>query len=217
VNGIAVSIGPEAVVIWSDRPMIAVSSAPVGGGLAEARAIVNLHVQKGDLCLDPARMLARFARRAGVPNPYVGLLTGAWTDAARQAAAARYGIEVLAVATVGLTNRMAAGLLPAAMPCAPSTINVVVVVGAEAEPAALVNAVITVTEVKTRLLGELEVRDARGQPVTGTSTDAVVIAATGDGARARFGGPASELGWLVARTAGQALEAGIRRWIEENP
>ena len=38
--------------------------------------------------------------------------------------------------------------------------------------------------------------------MTGTSTDAVVVAATGTGPRARFGGPASELGWVVARAAG---------------
>jgi adenosylcobinamide hydrolase len=217
LNGIAVSIGPGAVVIRSDRPMLAVSSAPVGGGLGEVRAIINLHVQKNDPCLNPGRLLAQFADRESVPAPYVGLLTGAWTDGARLATATRYGIEVLAVATVGLSNRMAAGLLPGAVPCAPSTINAILVVGAEAEPAALVNAVITVTEVKARLLGELGVRDVRGRPVTGTSTDAVVVAATGGGPRARFGGPASELGWLVAHTAGQALEAGIRRWIEANP
>ena len=217
VNGIAVGIGPEAVVIQSERPLLTVSSAPVGGGLARVRAVINLHVRKNDPCLDPAAMMTAFARRAGVPAPYVGLLTGAWTEAAQQGTAARYGIEVLAVATVGLSNRMAAGLLAGAVPGRPSTINAVVVVDAEADPAALVNAVITVTEVKARLLGEMAVRDGRGQPVTGTSTDAVVVAATGTGPRARFGGPASELGWVVARAAGRALEAGIRHWLESNP
>jgi adenosylcobinamide hydrolase len=217
VTGVLVGIGPEAVVIQSERSLLAVSSAPVGGGVARVRAVINLHVRKSDPCLDPAAMMEAFARRAGVPAPYVGLLTGAWTDAAQQAAATRYGIEALAVATVGLSNRMAAGLLAGAMPGHPSTINAVVVVDAEADPATLVNAVITVTEVKARLLAELGVRDGGGQPATGTSTDAVVVAATGTGPRARFGGPASELGWVVARAASQALEAGIRHWLETNP
>jgi adenosylcobinamide hydrolase len=216
VNGIALTIGPEAVVILSERPLLAVSSAPVGGGLAKARAVINLHVRKNDACLDPAGMLVAFARRAGVPEPYIGLLTGAWTDGARQATAARYGMEALVVATVGLSNRMAAGLLPGAVPCPPSTINTVVIVDADAEPAALVNAVITVTEVKARLLGALGICDGEGQAVTGTSTDAVVVAATGRGPRVRFGGPARELGWVVARAAGEALEAGIRHWLEAN-
>ena len=117
VNGIAVGIGPEAVVIQSERPLLAVSSAPIGGGVARVRAVINLHVRKNDPCLDPAAMMTAFARRAGVPAPYVGLLTGAWTEAAQQGAAARYGIEAMAVATVGLSNRMAAGLLAGAVPC----------------------------------------------------------------------------------------------------
>jgi adenosylcobinamide amidohydrolase len=51
---------------------------------------------------------------------------------------------------------------------------------------------------------------------SGTSTDAVVVAATGRGPRRRFGGPISDLGWVTARAAHDALDAGIRRWIEEH-
>jgi hypothetical protein len=53
VNGIALTIGPEAVVILSERPLLAVSSAPVGGGLAKARAVINLHVRKTTLASTP--------------------------------------------------------------------------------------------------------------------------------------------------------------------
>jgi adenosylcobinamide amidohydrolase len=53
--------------------------------------------------------------------------------------------------------------------------------------------------------------------VSGTSSDAIVIAATGRGPRVQFGGPVSELGWSVARAAGAALDAGIRGWLERNP
>ena len=61
-------------------------------------------------------------------------------------------IRVAVVATVGLSNATAAGLSPAAV-CAPSTINIIVVVDAELEPGALVNAVITATEAKYRQAG----------------------------------------------------------------
>jgi adenosylcobinamide amidohydrolase len=44
----------------------------------------------------------------------------------------------------------------------------------------------------------------------------VVIAATGRGRFCRFGGPASELGWLIARTVAAAMRAGIHRWRLEN-
>jgi adenosylcobinamide amidohydrolase len=61
------------------------------------------------------------------------------------------------------------------------------------------------------------VRDDAGHLASGTSTDAVVIAATGRGARARFAGPASELGATIARAAREALSRGIREWQERHP
>ncbi|HAM60030.1 MAG TPA: hypothetical protein DCQ64_33340 [Candidatus Rokubacteria bacterium] len=99
----------------------------------------------------------------------------------------------------------------------PSTINTIVVVEADPEPAALVNAVITATEVKALALMEASIGDGDGGPATGTSTDAVVIAATGRGPRARFGGPASGLGWVIGRAVREALANGIRGWKERNP
>jgi iron complex transport system ATP-binding protein len=99
---------------------------------------------------------------------------------------------------------------------APSTINTVVVVEADPEPAALVNAIITVTEVKALALAEGGIDDGNGGGATGTSTDAVVIAATGRGPAARFAGPASELGWTIAQAARLALTEGIREWRARN-
>jgi len=91
-----------------------------------------------------------------------------------------------------------------------------VVVDAEPEPAALVNAVITATEVKGLLLREAGLRAEGGHAATGTSTDAVVIAATGRGPAARFGGPASEMGWVVARAVRVALGRAITDWQERH-
>jgi len=215
IGGLAVRIGPEAVVIVAAQPLRVLSSAVHRGGLASARAVVNLHVGKDDPCADPAGMLAAYAHSAGLPEPFVGLLTGAWTEHAMVGEEDGAGIPALAVATVGLSNRIAAGRTPVSG-WTHGTINTIVVVDADPEPSALVNAVITVTEVKALLLQEVGVRDAAGGPVSGTSTDAVVIAATGRGTNARFGGPASELGWSIGQAARRALWAGIRGWQERN-
>ncbi len=206
----------EAVLVTSEWPLTVLSSAVHGGGFRSARAVINLHVTTHDPCANPAGMLAAFARRATVPEPYVGLLTGAWTELATTGEEDGAGIATVVVATVGLSNRIAAGREPVRL-WVPGTINTIVVVDADPEPAALVNAVITVTEVKALALHEAGVRDAAGEVVTGTSTDAVVIAATGRGPRVRFGGPASELGWSIAQAARQALGAGIRGWRERTP
>lgn len=216
IEGLAVWIGREAVVVTAAHPLRVLSSAVHGGGFASARAVVNLHVDKDDPCTDPSAMLAAYARSALVPEPFIGLLTGAWTQLATIGEEDGAGIPALAVATIGLSNAVAAGRTPVTG-WRHGTINTVVVIDADPEPSALVNAIITVTEVKALLLHEAGVRDAAGGPVSGTSTDAVVIAATGRGVRARFGGPASELGWSVAQAARRALETGIRNWQERNP
>ena len=72
---------------------------------------------------------------------------------------------------------------------------------------------ITIGQLAIRFL--IEAEDSGGA-VSGTSSDAIVIAATGRGPRVQFGGPVSEMGWSVARAAGAALDAGIRGWLERN-
>ena len=215
IPGLRVQIGREAVVVESEAPLRVLSSAVFRGGLVDARGVINLHVPKNDPCADPPAMLAAFARRQAVPEPYVGLLTSAWTEQATIGETSAYGYHALAVTTVGLSNRTAAGRTAVAR-WEPSTINTIVVVDGDPEPAALVNAVITATEVKALALVAAGITDGDGSPATGTSTDAVVIAATGRGPRARFGGPASELGWTVASAVRLALEAGIAGWRERN-
>lgn len=216
MDGVEVAVDREAVVVTARAPLAAVSSAVVGGGLGAARAIVNLHVPKDVGPDDVEARLAEFVRHRGVPAPWIGLLTSAWTEKAEQAEAADHGLVALAVVTVGLCNRVAAGVDRAAV-WLPSTINAIVVVDAAPEPGALVNAVMTVTEVKTALLAEAGVRCDDGTLASGTSTDAVVVAATGRGRPCRFGGPVSELGAVVARAARTALGAGVRRWLDERP
>ncbi len=163
MDGVEVAVDREAVVVTARAPLAAVSSALVGGGLGAARAIVNLHVPKDVEPRDVEARLAAFAARRGVPAPWIGLLTSAWTEKAEVAEATGHGLGALAVVTVGLSNRVAAGVHPAAV-WASSTINAIVVVDAAAEPAALVNAVMTVTEVKTALLAASGVRCADGTP-----------------------------------------------------
>lgn len=212
---IALEIDSEAVVVQAPRPLAIVSSAVVGGGFAHARSIVNLHIAKNLVPEDLEGAVAALARRRRLAAPWVGLLTSAWTEKAAVASEAGHGLSALVVVTVGLGNPAAAGWTAAAVASAPSTINTIVVADANPSAAALVNAVMTVTEVKTAVLGEAGIRCPDGRPATGTSTDAVVVAATGRGRACRYGGPISDLGWVVARAARSALEDGVRSWLEE--
>jgi adenosylcobinamide amidohydrolase len=128
------------------------------------------------------------------------------------AAESARGLSALVVTTVGLSNVVTAGWSPAA-PASPGTINTIVVVDADVEPAALVNLALTVTEVKTLVLLAAGLSGVDGGPVSGTSTDAVVVAATGRGPAVRFGGPISDAGSVVARAARAALTDAVRSWM----
>jgi adenosylcobinamide hydrolase len=215
IEGVEVEIDDEAVVVTSAAPLMVLSSAVQGGGLGHARTIVNLHVDKHCPWEDVALRLDAFAARRQAPAPRVGLLTAAWTARAQVASGRAGDIGALAVVTVGLSNLVAAGWSAAAAATV-GTINTIVVVDGNPEPAALVNLALTVTEVKALVLGEARLQCADGRPASGTSTDAVVIAATGRGRALPFGGPISEAGWLVAGVARRALGEGVRRWIEQH-
>ena len=66
------------------------------------------------------------------------------------------------------------------------------------------------------LLAETGVKCDAGLLASGTSTDAVVVAATGNGRACRFGGPVSELGSVVARAVRAAMGRGIGRWLGDH-
>ena len=215
LDGVATRVGPEAVVVTAERELIVLSSAVVGGGLTRARAVLNVHVPKNFACADAEGTVAAAALRLGVPAPWVGLLTGASTERAEIAMAAADDVRALVVATVGLSNPSAAGLSARAA-WLPATINTIAVVDADPEPSALVNLVATLTEVKTDVLRAAGVRCDDGRPATGTSSDAIVVAATGRGARCRYGGPVTDVGWAAASAARAALEAAVRRWLAEH-
>lgn len=219
IDGLGYEVSAEAVVVRSREPLTALSSALAGGGLATARTIVNLHVPKH---WPPAARVAQsgweaalddFAARRALARPYVGLCTSARTEHAEVASEGDGTLDVLVLTSVGLGNPVAAGISPRAVAAAPSTINTIVIVEAAVPAAALVNLVMTVTEVKTAVLRDAGVRCAGGVGATGTSTDAVVVAATGRGKWCEFGGPISEVGALAARAARRALERGVAAWL----
>ena len=212
IPGITVTIAETAVRVASEPTLTVLSSAMIGGGLTAAHDIVNMHVD--DVAADsrPDDDLRMFASDLGITAPFVGLMTAAKTQNARLVEASRDGLTVASVVSVGLSNRSCAGATPPA-PAVPGTINALVLVDAALTPAALVNAVITTTEAKTMALAAWNVRTTDGLPASGTSTDAVVVACTGRGQPLHYAGPATTVGWLIARTVREAIERICREQV----
>ncbi|GII01819.1 adenosylcobinamide amidohydrolase [Planobispora takensis] len=194
-----------ASLLWELGPgWRAVSSAMLGGGIGPAQWVLNAQVPGGYARMDPVEHLLEMAP----PGPGVGMLTAA--SVGRFTRAADGGAH--AVATVGLRVPTWAAapegapdpeLAPVYLP---GTINIIAAVPVAMSDAALVNAVMTVTEAKTQALIE------EGFPCTGTASDAVCVLARADGPEELFGGPRSVWGARLARAVHRAVRRGARDW-----
>ncbi|MFU8852726.1 adenosylcobinamide amidohydrolase [Micromonospora sp. SL1-18] len=188
------------LLVWrAEEPLLAVGTAPLGGGIGVRRWVVNATVPMSYDRDDPADHLAELADGLGLAGPGVGLLTG--VDVAEVVARTDTGVRVWA--TVGLgTPVWAAAPAPATPAQRVGTVNIVVHVPARLGEAALVNAVATATEAKAQAIWEL------GLPATGTPTDAVTVLCPADGEPAPYGGPRSTWGAPLARAVHAAVRAG---------
>jgi adenosylcobinamide amidohydrolase len=193
-------------------PRRCLSSAVLNGGLTTARHWLNLQVEHDYARTDPAAHLAEVAAARDLdPGEVVGMLTAAQV---RDGVRRRRG-PARVVATVGIGQPLAAaGRRPRSVPRV-GTINVLVLVDAPLDDAALVAAVQTATEAKAQALADAGV-DAINHdgPATGTATDSVCVAAPPGGGVA-FAGPATDVGAAIALAVHESVHAGARthRWF----
>jgi adenosylcobinamide amidohydrolase len=189
------------LLVWRfGRPLLAISSAPLGGGLGVRHWAINATVPMSYDRDDPDAHLAELAHGLGLDGPGIGLLTG--VDVEDLVTEADSGATIWA--TVGLDAPIWAAAADAAV-SAPGTVNLVGYVPVKLSEAALVNAVATMAEAKAQALWEL------GIQATGTATDASCLLCPVDGpdrAETAYGGPRSVWGARIARAVRQAIHAG---------
>jgi adenosylcobinamide hydrolase len=187
------------LLVWRfDTPLLAISSAALGGGIGVRHWLVNATVPMSYRRDDPDAHLTEMAGRLGLDGPGIGLLTG--VDVAEVVTAEDGGVRTWA--TVGLGDPIWAAAPATAGPVTAGTVNIVVAVPVRLSGAALVNAVATATEAKAQALWDL------GVTATGTATDAVCVLCPPDGPAAAYGGPRSEWGARIARAVHSAVRTG---------
>jgi iron complex transport system ATP-binding protein len=201
-------LAADVLLLHSQQPLHVLASTVIGGGFSQARWIINYHVSKDYHQADPRLDLRAVAGRFGIEEPFVGLMTAVYLEQAQTVTLHHEGLQVAALVTAGFSNATAAGLTPPAS-VGPGTINTILLIDANLTPAAMVNAVITATEAKSHTLLAHGLRTSEGHPVTGTSTDAVVVACTGRGPTLPYAGPATAVGWLIGRCLRRALSASL--------
>lgn len=204
ISGITIHETPEVIHVQSSNALTTLSSSFFGGGFRRVRHILNANVA-GSYCSDtPTADLRAIAARCGVHEPFVGLLTAVPLRKARIVYAEEGGLRVLVLTTAGVGNATSAGVSQP-YDARPGTINIIVLLDAKLTRSAMVNAIITVTEAKSAVLNEMNIRTPDGMLATGTSTDTVTLAVTGLGPALVYAGPVTLLGWLIARAVRQAV------------
>jgi len=202
-------------VVTSDRPLNVISSAVLGGNLRQARYIINHSVDKDYNGSDPGEDLRQVVLRLGLGSEVLGMMTAV---SVKHTVISRERLKDLSVATLctaGVGNPGAAGL-PAGKAQGrhrPGTINLILLIDGNLTDASMVNAVITATEAKTRALFKAKVMLPDGEPATGTTTDAIVLACTGTGEPLSYAGTATDLGYLIGKTVYRAVSQGVKSYI----
>jgi adenosylcobinamide amidohydrolase len=199
------------VLVWRfDDPVIAISSAPLGGGIGLRSWALNATVPMSYFRDDPDVHLAEIAAELGLDGPGVGLMTG--VDVTQRVRTSDGGVDVVATVGLGAPAWAAApdGDLRRERSTAPApgTINVVVRVPVRLGDAALVNAVATVAEAKAQALWEI------GVQATGTATDATCVVCATAGPIEPYAGPRSTWGARIARAVHAAVRAGGVTWAD---
>jgi adenosylcobinamide amidohydrolase len=180
-----------------------ISSGVVGGGIGPREWVLNAQVPSDYVRMDPVQHLAELAGQLGLTGPGVGMLTTATvTDLVTRS---DEGAHVTATSGLRVPTWAAVPAGTDDPDLGPGTINIIASVPVPLTDAALVNAVMTLTEAKTQA-----VLDA-GFPGTGTATDSVCVAVPlGEGEA--FAGPRSTWGARLARATYEAVLAGSRQY-----
>jgi adenosylcobinamide hydrolase len=205
------------LAIHSMRPLYTLNSSIWGGGFGSHHSIVNRQVHKSYSSEDPVAEMRDFLLKSGeLPDDTAGMLTAAYVRDVGYSIEELSSLQVSSWVTVGLGNTARAGLTKNTDLLYPGTINSIVVIDGILTDSAMVNAVITATEAKCAALQDLGTKvKAEDYAATGTTTDAVIIAATQVGIRYAYAGTATKLGYLIGKTVYDAFKLSAYRYYEE--
>jgi iron complex transport system ATP-binding protein len=210
INGIVAEIRKNAILIHSDVPLKALSSAVLNGGFIRSQNILNYQVPLDYSHEDPKMDLKRVSEAFGLKTPVIGLMTGVNIKNVSIKNEISNSISTCAIITAGLSNPAAAGDY---IPIKDfGTINIIVLIDANLTDSALVDAIKTITEAKTLVLHDLDIRSPYSKHfATGTTSDAVVVACTGQGGTYEYAGTATKVGYSIARVVIKALKIALEK------
>ena len=200
------------------KPHQVLSSAVCNGGLVTADQVLNLKVPKHtDAAEPPEQTLINCASALGGKGQLVGMMTAASMKSFRKSVRSAQGVEITVLATVGLANARRAGDVAeyrqiASEPEEIGTINLIMLTNAYLTQAAMVEALMVITEAKAAALQDAGViSPVSGEIATGTGTDSVAIVNGFGPDEVRYCGKHVLFGELLAQAVIEALSRSIAR------
>jgi len=212
---------PDHIHVQFDSPCQVISSAVLGGGFAEADHILNLKVEKhlavkNSAIKPPDATLQAYCSEHGWNGILVGMMTAASMDSFRMAKEVQQGIDIIVLVTTGISNARRAGdvaeyrnVLPVVSDV--GTINIICLTSAGMMPAAMIEAVMTVTEARAAALQNLGIKSPiSNQTATGTGTDCIAVAADPQAEKIQYCGKHVVFGEILARLVIEAVSSSIK-------
>jgi iron complex transport system ATP-binding protein len=205
----------------SDIELTTVSSAIYNGGFKKTHAILNVQappdLSDRKLHQNPKKFITESAKKLGLTNNFVGMITAAAVDKFALASKTDGELTVTVTATAvdpegnTCSHAETAGETMNVQEM-PGTINIMVIINGNPTESCMVSTVLTATEAKTAAMWELNIKSRySGDTATGTITDAIIVAKTNRGTPIVYGGPASKLGQLVGYCTRKAVKESIMK------
>ncbi|WP_417594416.1 adenosylcobinamide amidohydrolase [Oceanospirillum sp.] len=211
----AVEHTSDHLMVYLQKPHQVLSSGVLNGGLQWVDGVLNLRVPKHTEQHEPAETtLAHYGEILGVTGNLVGMMTAASMGSYHLAKRVADGVEIFVLATAGFSNARRAGdkaeyRRMVSEPEEIGTINIILLTNACLTQAALVEAVMMVTEAKAAALQNAKVLSpVSGLIATGTGTDSVVFV-NGFGPEVKFCGKHVLFGELMAQAVIEAVFGAI--------
>ncbi len=205
----------NVLAILSTKGFSTVSSAIFNGGAKHVKAVLNVGVPPGyndrDLHLDPLELITSSAAKLGITHDYLAMITAANVHNFSLQTKKTDTFTIAVAATAGCQHGESSGEDMDVQEIT-GTINIIVFIDGNPTESCMVAALITATEAKSAALRDLDIRSRyTGDSATGSITDSVTIAATGNGKQLILAGPASKLGKVIGNCVRRAVREAILR------
>jgi iron complex transport system ATP-binding protein len=220
IQGVNAEADPQKLVISAKKPLKVLSSAYHNGGLVEVTSLVNFHISKEQderVHSNPDSALKKAIMKLGLsPRKTVAMMTAAEMRNLGMSRRKHQSVRLNVFTTAGVDVGATAGETTVSEQNATllklGTINIILIIDGNLTDCCMVDAAKTITEAKSVVLKELDVRSRfSGDLASGTVTDTVAVACTGRGKPVKFAGTGTLLGELIGRMVKESLKEALEK------